>query len=157
MTTKAEIVALLARNDKAVGRALIVLNERQTADEQRAEDTKYDNGVGFTGADARMGTSMAGFFSRNGYLSVKQLAYWRKPNVRGVPRIAKYATQLLEIANAKAAAMQQKMEPVGDVGNMAEELMVLEEMNDGSEQMGERIAMLKKEIARAYMEMEANG
>jgi hypothetical protein len=180
MTTKAEIVALLARNDKAIGRALVVLNERQTQDEQRSQDTKYHNGIGFTGADARMGTSMAQFFAARGYLSPKQLAYWRKPNVRGVARIAKYAGQLLEIANQKAQAakmMEPQAQPVDDVGNMAEELMVLEEryeelrfdFNDtldadddqltGSivgkmEAVAERMAFLKKEIARAYKEMQ---
>jgi hypothetical protein len=99
---KDTIVNLLKTNDKAVARALVVLNERQTFDEQRTEDTKYNNGVGFTPADARMGTSMATFFERNKYLTSKQIAYWRKPNTRGVPRICKYAGQLLEIALNKA-------------------------------------------------------
>lgn len=99
---KTEIVKLLETNDRAVARAVLVLNERQTADEQNAETTKYHNGIGFTGADARMGTSMAKFYSRNGYLSPKQIAYWRKPNKNGVMRIAKYAGQLLEIAEEKA-------------------------------------------------------
>lgn len=166
MTTKADIVALLARNDKAIARALVVLNERQTATEQAQGETRNLNGQGFTPADAHMGTSMAVQVEKGRTLSVKQLAYWRKPNVRGVPRIAKYAGQLLEIANAKAAVMQKKMEPVGDVGNMAEEMMVLQEQyahyqGDGDyaglELIAEQIALLQKEIARAYMEMEANG
>lgn len=132
MTTKAEIIQLLKTNDRAVARALVVLNERQTAVERSAESTINDNGVGFTPADARMGTSMAEFYTRFGRLSEKQLAYWRKPNVRGVPRICKYAGQLLEIAQQKARAAKM-MEPrqnayVGtDVGNMLEERMVLEE------------------------------
>lgn len=101
---KAEIVELLKVNDRAVARAVFVLNERQTLDEQISEETKYQNGVGFTGADARMGTSMAQFYTRTGYLTAKQVAYWRKPNKNGVMRIAKYAGQLLEIAEAKARA-----------------------------------------------------
>ena len=101
---KTEIVELLKTNDRAVARAVFVLNERQTADEQNSEATKYHNGVGFTGADARMGTSMAKFYSRTGYLTAKQIAYWRKPNKNGVMRIAKYAGQLLEIAETKARA-----------------------------------------------------
>ena len=101
MLNKESIVQLLATNDKAIARALVVLNERQTRDEQLSEDTRYLNGEGFTPADARRGTSMATFFTARGYLSPKQLAYWRKPNVRGVARIAKYAGQLLEIAKAK--------------------------------------------------------
>ena len=102
--TKTEIIKLLETNDKAVARAVFVLNERQTADEQNSEATKYHNGVGFTGADARMGTSMAKFYARSGFLTAKQIAYWRKPNKNGVMRIAKYAGQLLEIAEAKAKA-----------------------------------------------------
>jgi hypothetical protein len=99
---KDTIANLLKTNDKAVARAIVVLNERQTAAEQATEFTINNNGVGFTPADAAMGTSMAKFFLRNGYLSPKQLAYWRKPNVRGVPRICKYAGQLLNIAITKA-------------------------------------------------------
>ena len=99
---KDTIVNLLETNDKAVARAIVVLNERQTATEQSTENTINNNGVGFTPADARMGTSMANFFIRNGYLSPKQIAYWRKPNVKGVPRICKYAGQLLDISMTKA-------------------------------------------------------
>lgn len=110
MVTKAEIIKMLATNDKAVARAVFVLNERQTADEQNIEATKYHNGVGFTGADARMGTSMAKFYARNGFLTAKQIAWWRKPNKNGVSRIAKYAGQLLEIAEAKARNMMANME-----------------------------------------------
>jgi hypothetical protein len=175
---KAAIIQLLQTNDKAIARALVVLNERQTAMERSAESTINDNGEGFTPADARMGTSMAEFYAKRGYLTEKQLAYWKKPNVRGVWRICKYAGQLLEIAaaKAKAAKMMEPKVPVDDVGNMSEELMVLEEQyenlrfefNDtldadddrltGSivgkmEAVAERIALLKKEISRAYREM----
>ena len=102
MTTRADIIALLEKNDRAIGRALIALNERQTASEQSAQITMIHNNRGFTAADARMGTSMAQFFTRYNRLSEKQLAYWRKPNRRGIPRICKYAGQLLEIAAEKA-------------------------------------------------------
>lgn len=141
MPTKQEIVQLLISNPKAIARALVVLNERQTLSEQSAETTINHNGVGFTPADARMGTSMAQFYTKRGYLSEKQIAYWLKPNVRGVPRICKYAGQLVEIAAAKKAMEERvaektefarqeaRQEAVAqDIGNMAEELMVLEEM-----------------------------
>jgi hypothetical protein len=98
---KQSIIDLLHTNPKAIARALIVLNERQTQDEQIAEDTKHHNGIGFTPADAKMGTSMAEFYQRTGYLTTKQLAYWQKPNKRGVWRICKYAGQLLTIAREK--------------------------------------------------------
>jgi hypothetical protein len=89
MYSKEYIVNLLKVNDVAVGRALVALNQFQTATERNAETTINDNGVGFTPADARMGTSMSNFYTRTGYLSPKQLAYWRKPNRRGTPRICK--------------------------------------------------------------------
>lgn len=100
---KQDIINLLATNDKAVARALVVLTERQTVDEQIDENTKHLNGMGFRPCHARMGTSMAKFYERNGYLSPKQIAYWRKPQKDGKARIAIYASQLLEIAQAKAA------------------------------------------------------
>lgn len=100
---KQDIIKLLQTNDKAIARALVVLNERQTADEQRAEGTFRLNGEGFTPADARMGTSMAHFYTQRKYLTEKQLAYWKKPNKNGTWRICKYAGQLLEIAKQKAA------------------------------------------------------
>lgn len=93
---------LLATNDKAVARALLALNARQTEDEQRIEHTRHDNGRGFRPCHARMGTSMAKFYTRNGYLSPKQIAYWRKTDRSGNMRIGIYARQLLTVAAEKA-------------------------------------------------------
>lgn len=98
------IKALLATNDKAVGRALIVLRNRQTADEKISETTKHQNGRGFRPCHARMGTNMADFFERKGYLSSKQVAYWRAPMKDGNSRIEIYSKQLLDEAVAKAQA-----------------------------------------------------
>ena len=184
MTTKQEIVDLLVRNPKAVARALVVLNERQTSTEQSAESTISHNGIGFTPADARMGTSMAQFYTKRGYLSDKQVAYWLKPNVRGVPRICKYAGQLLEISLQKKALTERVAEKTSfaqkeaerekismEIGNMVEDLMVLEtslkheqyeynmsvdsddeqmleKMNLSIIQLQDSIDYLKKEIAR---------
>jgi hypothetical protein len=162
MTTKQQILDLLNTNDKAIARALVVLNERQTQDEQRSEQTRNLNGRGFTPADAKMGTSMAGYYSRNKILSAKQIAYWKKPNVKGVPRINKYATQLLEIAQEKAAvAVAKVMVPktmAADVGNLMEEKMVLEEMYDAAgerddEEEAERIGMRLIQIAEQLEEI----
>lgn len=105
---KETILNLLATNDKAIGRALLALNARQTADEQAQEHTKYHNGRGFRPCHARMGTSMAKFFERRGYLSPKQIAYWRKPMKCGNSRIGIYAGQLLKVAEEKA---QQRTAP----------------------------------------------
>lgn len=123
--TKQDIIELLMSNDRAVGRALVALNERQTADEQATEHTRYDNGRGFRPCHARMGTSMAKFFLRFNRLSDKQVAYWRRPMKDGKPRITIYAGQLLEIAQqrqrerlaaeaVKAERMMQDMEAAAD-------------------------------------------
>jgi len=104
MTNKSQIIELLKTRDVAVARALVVLNERQTADEQVQETVKYHNGMGFRPCHARMGTSMANFYTKFGRLSEKQIAYWRKLDKTGKMRIEIYAGQLLLIAEAKAAA-----------------------------------------------------
>lgn len=99
--TKSEITQLLLTNDKAVCRALVVLNDRQTYDEQRSENTKHLNGRGFRPCHAHMGTSMAKFYQRNGYLSPRQIGYWRVKMACGNPRLAIYWQQLVEAAEEK--------------------------------------------------------
>ncbi len=111
MTTKADIVNLLRTNDRAVARALVVLTERQTATEQAAETTINRNGEGFRPCHARMGTSMARVYNGRGYLSPKQIAYWRTPQKNGQTRIEVYAGQLLDIALARAAAQAEQQDP----------------------------------------------
>ncbi len=143
MLSKDYITNLLATNDKAIARALLVVNGNQTADEQVQETVKYQNGMGFRPCHAKMGTSMAQFFARRGYLSPKQIAYWRKTDKTGSMRIAIYWRQLAEAAEAKSATVKHtvsapvaiatvKAPPapkatVGDVGNLCEEQMALEE------------------------------
>ena len=56
-----EINALLEKSDRAVERAMIVLFERQTADEQQQADTNHQNNRGFASCDARAGTRFARF------------------------------------------------------------------------------------------------
>lgn len=100
--TKQAIIDLLRTNDKAIARALVVLNERQTADEQATEATRHHNNRGFRPCHARMGTSMAKFYQSRGFLSPKQISYWRRIMPKGNMRIEIYAGQLLEIATQKA-------------------------------------------------------
>jgi hypothetical protein len=118
MTTKSEIINLLRTNDKAIARALVVLNERQNVDERIAKSTKYHNGRGFRPCHARMGTSMAEFYNRNGYLSAKQLAYWRAPMRDGKMRLEIYSGQLLEVAAEKAAVVRRQL--LGEIADRQE-------------------------------------
>lgn len=50
---------LLNVSDKAVARAIVVIYQRQTLDEQRASDTKHQNKLGFTSAHAKLGSYFA--------------------------------------------------------------------------------------------------
>jgi hypothetical protein len=112
MTTKADIVTLLAVNDKAVARALVALNKRQTQDEQAHETTKYANGMGFRPCDAARGTGMAQFYTARGYLTPKQIAFWRKREKNGKMKIAVYAGQLLLVAEEKAQKTLVHQQPL---------------------------------------------
>lgn len=94
MWDKESIVSLLEKNDKAVIRAIVVVNQNQTADEQQIEGTKYQNGEGFRPCHARMGTSCANFYAKRGYMSPKQIAYWRVRDRKGNMRIGIYWKQL---------------------------------------------------------------
>lgn len=130
--TGTDIVNMLRTNDKAVCRALVVLFERQTEDEKASENTRHHNNRGFRPCHARMGTSMAKFYLNRGYLSPKQIAYWRKEGKEGM-RIAIYWKQLLDAAHRKAAAKAavevqfRARQPGEDVGNYEEAKMVWEE------------------------------
>lgn len=104
--TRATVAELLMSNDRAVGRALVVLRNRQTYDERQTEQTRHLNGRGFRPAHAKKGTSMADFFERRGFLTPKQVAYWRRPMADGNPRIVVYWAQLVEEAEVRALARQ---------------------------------------------------
>jgi hypothetical protein len=103
--TKEYIQALLMREDEvgmhAVGRALVLLHNRQTYTEQRAKEVQWNNGRGFTPTDAEWGTDMARFYLSRNFLSPRQLAVWRRPNSQGIPRICKYWRQIQEDAMQK--------------------------------------------------------
>jgi hypothetical protein len=94
--TQSSVEHLLQTNDRAVGRALIVLLNRQTEVEQQSETTVVRNHRGFTQADARKMTSMAQQFVRTEYLSPRQLKWLRASTRRHKSHIGKYHRQLLE-------------------------------------------------------------
>ena len=100
--TKESIIDLLARNDQAIARALVVLYNNQTFDEKQNQDVKYRNNKGFRPAHARIGTSMAEQYIRTGKLSEKQVRYWRVTGKEGM-RIGIYTRQLIEAAKKKDA------------------------------------------------------
>ena len=84
--------------ETVVGRGLAALLKRQTADEQRSNDTRVWNAIGFSGADARSGSLTAKTWIGKGRLEDWQIAKWTKLAKNGYPRLCKYAKQLNEIA-----------------------------------------------------------
>lgn len=148
MLSKEAILDLLKSDKRAVARALVVLHERQTFDERAQEGTRYLNGRGFRPCHARMGSSMAKQFLNKGFLSDKQINYWRVLDKTGSMRIGIYWGQLLEEAQRKAEKPvtvvcfhKAPTEVARDYGNDMEELMVLHEMvaSDNNPEIQERI------------------
>jgi len=154
--TKEKILELLATDKRAVARALLVLTDRQTPDEQAQETTRYLNGRGFRPCHARRGVSMAKFFKERGFLTDKQIAYWRFREAHGEMRIGIYWRQLLEEAQWKAQQMKNQL-PKGaphpnpqnrDYGNDMERRAYLwEQYNDVLDSDDEKLyGPLKDEI-----------
>ena len=90
--TEQEILDMIQTNDKVLYGALKKIYGEQTADEQRAGETKHHNGVGFNGADSKFMSSICEQLIRRGWLSDKQKYYARK-------KLIKYNKQLTRLAN----------------------------------------------------------
>lgn len=101
--TRSAVAELILTNDRAVERALVVLFNRQTAAERSSNTTNTHNDVGFTHSDAHWGCRNAKQVLAGRPLSPYQLSQWRKRNIKGVPRLAKYWAQL-EIARQEKEA-----------------------------------------------------
>ena len=72
--------------------ALLKIYEFQTQEEQRAKDTRFHNGVGFTGVDGRILSSFAQQLEKKRTLSDKQMAIVFK-------KMPKYWIQVVKISN----------------------------------------------------------
>jgi hypothetical protein len=92
--TKAEILDKIENNQQWLERAILAIYARQTADEQNLAETRYFNQVGFSAADARYFTYVAGWLKSGRSLSGHYVEKSRK-------RIKKYWRQLVEIANSR--------------------------------------------------------
>lgn len=89
-------------SDKWVTEGVIRIFEYQTAEEQNADVTVEDNGVGFNGADAELLSSYAKFAMKSGFLTKGQMVYARK-------KMLKYSGQLAKIANSKIESKERKV------------------------------------------------
>lgn len=97
--TREQIKQVLRDNDRAVDRAMVVLYQRQTIDERSISQTKHSNGVGFSAADASLGTYFARYVLKGRPLTGQWLAKARRMALH-------YSGQLLEAAKIKEAQKQ---------------------------------------------------
>ena len=95
LTTKKDRTAyirnMLATDARWALKALVRIYENQTEDEKSAEETRLDNGIGFTGADASLLTSYAKQYLARKSLTEGQMAYIFK-------MMPKYARQLERVS-----------------------------------------------------------
>ena len=92
----------LSTNPAWAQRAIVKLWQRQTADEQAAQNTGHDNGVGFNGTDAFILSSFAEQINKGRTLSPKQLAIAFK-------KLPKYSRQIIsEIPVEKLTEIEKK-------------------------------------------------
>lgn len=90
-----------------VGRALVVLFQRQTESEKAGNVTDRHNNVGFTSGDARGGSLTAKTYIKNRKLEQWQVDKWLKVQANGFARLTKYHKQLNEAAIEKWKASHQ--------------------------------------------------
>lgn len=98
---------VIANPSLYIGRALVALFNRQTAEEKQTNDTKFLNGIGFSANDGRIGALGAKYYMKYGTLLEWQLKPWLKLDKKGYPRIVKYAKQLNDIAIDKQNGIQR--------------------------------------------------
>ena len=92
----------LSTNPAWAQRAIVKLWQRQTADEQSAQATGHDNGVGFNGTDAFILSSFAEQINKGRTLSPKQLAIAFK-------KLPKYSRQIIsDIPVEKLTEIEKK-------------------------------------------------
>lgn len=92
----------LSTNPAWAQRAIVKLWQRQTSDEQAAQTTGHNNGVGFNGTDAMILSSFAEQINKGRTLSPKQLTIAFK-------KLPKYSRQIIsEIPVDKLAEIEKK-------------------------------------------------
>jgi hypothetical protein len=101
--TKEEIIARLQSDADFLTRALVVLYDRQTADEKAAEGTKHQNGVGFNGSDASYLSYVARYvIDRRVVVSGKHLEKVQKKLVKYAGQITAHANELARVRYEEA-------------------------------------------------------
>jgi len=96
LQTREMILSLLDTSDRAVVRAIVVLQSLQTQAERISEATFEPNAQGWNSVDAAFMGSLARGIAKYGSLTPKQMIYARK-------KVRKYAGQLAKVANGDIA------------------------------------------------------
>lgn len=87
-----EVLELLLNSNRAVESAIVALYNKQTLDEKHSEETRHSNKIGFSGADARLGSYYAKWILSGNHLNSKNIEKARNITL-------KYSKQLAKIAN----------------------------------------------------------
>ena len=98
-----EIRIKLRTDQKWTERAILKLYERQTADEQQIERTKWMNGVGFNATDSRRLSRYAEWLNSGKKLSGEHVQIAQR-------MVAKYAGQILEMIEYKQSVLKMAEE-----------------------------------------------
>lgn len=115
LVTKDLLTAWVTKDPiRVIGKALVAIFKNQTEAEKVNNVTRLQNGIGFTQADARIGSLGAKIFIRDGILPPWQLRHWAGVNSKGELRILKYAGQLNLIAEAKKIRQDQGSKMIQD-------------------------------------------
>lgn len=148
MWTKDKIHAMLDKRPEAVMRALIAIDGRQEPDERASGTTRHTNGVGWSKYDAEFCGQMADRARRNWSFSPKQLAVSRN-------KVKRYWRQLIEIANAREAAVTptvERAEPelVDDFVDVEAEMLNLGPAQGLSPERAAALVAVRDELAGAW-------
>lgn len=95
MYTLETVKQLLSTDRRWAERAIVVLYEHQTADEQQQDVTIERNGVGFNAFDAEQLSYYADWLIKGNHLTGQHLA-------KAFARLPKYAKQILKLINSAA-------------------------------------------------------
>ena len=113
--TKEQLKQRLLTDDKALIAAIIALNNCQTAEELASGHTISKNGMGFRAFDSKVGSGMVKFYQKAGFLTSKQLEYWKKKDSRGKERIVCYLNQLHTLHLKKRQEMESNKRVIEEV------------------------------------------
>ena len=98
---------ILSVNDRAVERALVTIYKLQTEDEKEEKTTKHSNGVGFTAADAAVGTYYARYLMSGNRLTGDHL-------IKARTIALKYKRQLAAAASETLRKWDQERQAKGE-------------------------------------------